>query len=798
VDTKLLIDLDNYRPNGNHIGNKAKNLVNLRKLKKVLVPKTWVIPEDVCQIYLDNPQEVSNDLKAILQVTLSNTTAYAVRSSSNIEDSQATTFAGMFTTILNVKGYDNLIQAIKEVWASVDCEGVRKYAEAQKIDPKTIKMSVIIQEMVPAVFSGVVFSQNPMTGVHEIVVEAVQGEGTALVQDGLNPERFVYRSGGWVAQPKDETMPIDVANKVLKSAEKIIKSVEYPIDLEWAYDGNNVFWVQMREITTLNALNVYSNRMSKDMMPGMIHPLIWSINVPMVNAVWIGILEELVGKLNMKPEDLAKQFYYRVYFDMGAVGEVFTRVGFPSEGLEMMMGMIPAEQGHAGFRPSMKMIRLLPKMIGFFNDKWRFERKLKVAVPEIEKALESFDTNPSGKLTAEKALEEIDRLFKLNQKIIYFNVLTPILTSVYMRGVETMIKKVGVKILEFDFTEDLPELDEYNPNVAIEELRTEYSKLSPEEKALYADFDQNDWRDGEYRNHFEEKLAEFLKKFGHFSNNSSNFMAVPWREDPSFVLKMIVDFEETDRHDNGRVGIDDLEFKGIKKSGTRFIYKRARRHMVYRDRVGSNYVHGYGLFRPYFFVVADEMIENGWLNTREDIFLLSWQEIKDAVHQNDGKDLLTKVELRRDEMERYKDIDLPDLIYGDEAPPIIKQSYQKLHGTPTSQGYYVGPVKVIHSVDEFEKVEKGDIIIIPYSDVGWTPLFVKAGAVISESGGMLSHSSIIAREYHIPAIVSVSHAMQLKDNQQVSMNGFTGDILIIDETSKNEEGVKQDDCSQRG
>ncbi len=137
-----------------------------------------------------------------------------------------------------------------------------------------------------------------------------------------------------------------------------------------------------------------------------------------------------------------------------------------------------------------------------------------------------------------------------------------------------------------------------------------------------------------------------------------------------------------------------------------------------------------------------------------------------------------------------RNVDLPDLIYGDEAPPIIKKSYQKLHGTATSQGYYSGPVKVVHSADEFEKVEKGDIIVIPYSDVGWTPLFVKAGAVISKSGGMLSHSSIIAREYHIPAIVSVSHAMQLKDGQQVSMNGFTGDIVILEETDDNEEGVE--------
>ncbi len=125
MDTKLLIDLDNYQPKGNHVGNKAKNLVSLRKLKKVLVPKTWVIPEGVCQFYLDDPQEVAKKFMAILQVTLNTSTAYAVRSSSNIEDSHATTFAGLFTTILNVTGYEEIIEAIKEVWQSVDSESVR-------------------------------------------------------------------------------------------------------------------------------------------------------------------------------------------------------------------------------------------------------------------------------------------------------------------------------------------------------------------------------------------------------------------------------------------------------------------------------------------------------------------------------------------------------------------------------------------------------------------------------------------------------------------------------------------------
>ena len=103
---------------------------------------------------------------------------------------------------------------------------------------------------------------------------------------------------------------------------------------------------------------------------------------------------------------------------------------------------------------------------------------------------------------------------------------------------------------------------------------------------------------------------------------------------------------------------------------------------------------------------------------------------------------------------------------------------EKMKGTPTSRGVYTGPVRVVYGLQDFNKVNDGDVIVIPYSDVGWTPLFSKAGAIIAESGGILSHSSIIAREYNIPAVVSVANACNLEDGTIVIVDGYLGDIFI--------------------
>jgi len=116
-----------------------------------------------------------------------------------------------------------------------------------------------------------------------------------------------------------------------------------------------------------------------------------------------------------------------------------------------------------------------------------------------------------------------------------------------------------------------------------------------------------------------------------------------------------------------------------------------------------------------------------------------------------------QVARHKEEIKKAANIVLPTVIYGDEAPPIQPVDSKKLTGIPSSRGYYCGKVKVVRGIEDFPKLEDRDVLVIPFTDVGWTPLFARAGAVISESGGMLAHSSIVAREYHIPAVVGGWH-----------------------------------------
>ena len=208
-------------------------------------------------------------------------------------------------------------------------------------------------------------------------------------------------------------------------------------------------------------------------------------------------------------------------------------------------------------------------------------------------------------------------------------------------------------------------------------------------------------------------------------------------------------------------------------------YNRARRFHWYREAISSLYTYGYGLFRDLFLAMGYRFVRRGLIAQATDVFYLYVDEVREMVEADQSdQDYSRLVRERKDEADRMRNIIPPELIFGDEAPSLDPSQGRGLKGTPTSRGVYTGPVRVLKGIQDMSRVQGGDVLVIPYSDVGWTPMFAKAGAVVAESGGILSHSSIIAREYGIPAVVSVPGACQLADDTQVTVDGHSGRIIV--------------------
>jgi phosphoenolpyruvate synthase/pyruvate phosphate dikinase len=279
---------------------------------------------------------------------------------------------------------------------------------------------------------------------------------------------------------------------------------------------------------------------------------------------------------------------------------------------------------------------------------------------------------------------------------------------------------------------------------------------------------------------FTKEFEEFLVKFGHLSDSGNDFSKVPWREMPELVFKMIVDFDRSEVVPSDKFDVKDLKISPIKGIFLNYMYDHTVMHRQYKERTSFLYTYGYGLFRPYFLHLGTLLWKNGFIQSAQDIFYLTFDEINDILTRSTtSQDDKIKIENRKQEITKYHDVLLPDIIYGDLPPLLLDTAVErKLTGIPASKGYYEGPVVVARGIEDFKTIKEGVVLVIPYSDVGWSPLFAKAKAIISESGGILSHAAIVAREYDIPAVVSVQGALELTNNTIVGVDGNKGEVLV--------------------
>ncbi len=760
------------------IGNKARHLLFLIQ-KKFQIPETHVCSWEAYHHYLQKDPAIHTSIGDELAKKIDLNKHYAIRSSANIEDNKLFSFAGQFKSILNVTGRGNILKAVESIWASAYSKSVRSYLKRTGIDADAIKMAVIIQEMVTPIVSGVSFSKNPMTGFDEIIVEAIRGGGDRLHQDGVTPERWVHKWGRWSIVPDTITIDESIIQQVVGGTKEIAADFGHSVDLEWVYDGSQINWVQLREITSLQGTVFYSNKFAREVLPGIIKPLVWSINVPLVCGAWIRFLNELVGVNDIQPFDLAKSFYYRAYFNMGTIGRIFELLGLPGNTIELLMAVERNQAHKPSFRPSARTLKLLPRMLRCTFNKMRFKNELDAFLPSMRRQYASFPVKHLSTFSPQELIRDIEKLQVLNEQTAYYMIITYLLMGLFHGLFKNRLKKFGVSFEDIDHAEIMEDLQDFDPTVQLDKLNRQFNQLDEGSRNAIAEGTYQDLMRTEGVDDFKKEVNSFMEHFGHLSESGNDFSSTAWHENPDAILNIITHYPQRDSLTQPGIRFDQISLSFFKKLLLKPLYKKARTYRFYREAVGSLITVGYGIFRSYFLAIGDQLTRKGILAQRDDIFLLYYEEIKEIIEREitDGA-YGTRIEKRKKEMKEYEDVILPETIYGDQLPPLITPSDNILKGIAASKGIYTGSIRVIKGISDFRKLQEGDVPVIPFSDVGWTPLFPKAGAIISESGGFLSHSSIVAREYHIPAVVSVPGMCKYSDGTLVTVDGYRGEISI--------------------
>lgn len=219
------------------------------------------------------------------------------------------------------------------------------------------------------------------------------------------------------------------------------------------------------------------------------------------------------------------------------------------------------------------------------------------------------------------------------------------------------------------------------------------------------------------------------------------------------------------------------------------LLKRVQKPQLDREYAKSEFIRLLVPLRLIFLKIGKILHGQKNLDNPEDVFMLTAEEINSLVEDRKEDGYYRNMAARRkEEYQQYEKITLPDVIDDpdniDFSDTATKQKPAKnspvLKGIAASRGIARGYAKVVNSIGEIDKLRPGDILVTDHTDPGWTPAFVVAKAIVTNTGGLLSHTSIVAREYALPAVVNVSGATTIiKDNQEIMVNGDKGEVEIV-------------------
>jgi pyruvate,water dikinase len=569
-----------------------------------------------------------------------------------------------------------------------------------------------------------------------------------------------------------------VLNELVESVAKLRKLWGKEVDLEWAFDGEKLYYLQCRAVTARKYPVIYSNRLSREFLPGMIKPLVWSINIPVVNSAWIRLLESMLGSMGLKPEQLSHSFYYRAYFNMGTMGALFRELGFPRDSLERLLGR-ENPSGKSPFRPGLRTLRYVPRMFWFLLTNMKLGKKFRRWVENDERIDRQLIRELHEDFHIELYPSLLDRLMHRSKEAAYYNIVIPLAMHLTSRLLKRKLDRKGVSMESLDFFRDFPALKEYDPQYELRRLHELWQDIPAakrEEIGGYSDLQAH--RSCTEVESFCQAFDIFMSSFGHFSESGNDLSYPHWNEDPDFVLKLI---EKTEAKKEHKTQVElEKSPDGRKSMGGR-AYKRAGRFRVYREMISSLYTREYGLFRILFQQCGLYLVKGGYIEQQNDVFYLKLEELNELLRKGEDLQQATakkRISERKQEMADYQGLSMPSIIYGEVPPPIAGKGEEVFQGIPTSPGQFEGKIVVVRGYEDFDKDVADKILVIPFADVGWTPLLVKAGAIVSESGGMLSHAAIVSRELSIPSISSVDHACQIKDGTLAKLDGANGSLIL--------------------
>jgi phosphoenolpyruvate synthase/pyruvate phosphate dikinase len=746
------------------------------------------------------PEDVQEAITRFL-ARLGEQEAYAVRSSATAEDLPAASFAGQQDSYLNVIGKPAILKHVSRCWASLFTERAVAYRLQHGFDHRKVHMAVVVQKMVFPQAAGILFTADPVKGNRKVAsIEAGFGLGEALVSGLVNADGYKVRDGQVIEKAIQQDRPVLTDVQIVRLARlgwQIEGHFGEPQDIEWCLVEDGFHIVQSRPITTLYPIpeaedqsnHVYVSVGHQQMMTDPMKPLGLSLFAAghMVAAggrLFVDVTKQLASPagrhvlLNVlgRSDPLVKD----------ALTTLIERGDFNPE------APVPDDVSAAMSRYSQVQVEDDPAIVADLIAR---------SQASIE-ALKRDIRTKSGTDLLDFILEDNQPMKKsLAEPRSFGAIMTGVNTAAWIN--EQMMAWLGEKNAADTLAQSAPNNVTSEMGLALLDVADVIRPL-PEVIAYLQQAKDDGFLEGllplDGGPEAHDALRAYLDKYGMRGVGEIDVTRTRWSEAPTtlvpLILSNIKNFEpgaasrklEQGRQEAAKKEQELLERlrqlpEGEQKAEeTQRMIRRLRSFIGYREYPKYGIVSRYFLYKQALLEEAGRLVRAGVLQSQEDIYYLTLQELREVVRTHKLDDQI--VSQRKAEHERNRKLTPPRVLTSDGE--IVAGAYKRanlpagaLVGLAVSAGVVEGRARVFSGMADAE-LEAGDILVTAFTDPSWTPLFVSIKGLVTEVGGLMTHGAVIAREYGLPAVVGVENATRLiQDGQRIRVHGTDGYVEIL-------------------
>lgn len=782
------------------------------------------------------PKGIDNEIIRHLE-QLGEKNAYAVWSSATAEDLPTASFAGQQDTYLNIIGKEAIQKHISMCWASLFTDRAVTYRIQNGFDHRKVNLSVVIQRMVFPHAAGIMFTADPITSNRKVVsIDASFGLGEALVSGIVNPDIYKIREsrivdkkisakklaiyalkeGGTEAKKIEaerqniQTLTDDQILQLERMGRTIEGYFGHPQDIEWCLYENKFFIVQSRPITTLYPLpdvqdrknHVYMSFSHQQMMTDAMKPLgisffqLLSDELPLIQVggrLFFDIAHDLASPMGQKIVLMAAGKMDPLMHN--AIKSIIKRKAF-MKSLARGKKAFSTGSGYFSWALLVRFIKVYRSNDTAIVQSLMFRNE--VSSRDLQKRVENlsgdelFDfiieahrqlkEDMSGSESMGAVFVGIYAVSWINKKMEKWLGEKSAADSLSQSVANNVTSEMGLALLDVaDVVRQYPAVMEYFKHANNETFFEDLGNLEGGEAVS-------------------KSIQGYLEKYGMRCSGEIDIARPRFSEQPTALIPMIFSniknfapnahkamFEQGMLE--AKLKEQDLLKRLEKLPGGRGKAKKTRKMIsILRNFTGYREYPKYLMIGRYWIIKqalqkeAVKLMQKGVIRDTEDIYYLSFDELWEAARTNRlDYSIITK---RKEEHEVYEKLTPPRILTSEGE--IISGEYDTgkipkgaLAGIPVSSGTIEGRARVILSMEDAD-IDEGDILVTTFTDPSWTPVFVSIKGLVTEVGGMMTHGSVIAREYGLPAIAGVENATKLiKDGQRIRVNGAEGYVEIL-------------------